>query len=90
VLALLRTYDTICLEDVRVDNRIRNQRLAKSISDAGWARFRTILACKAAWVGKRATHIHQPGLCGLWGAGAQEFGRAHTRLPHLRAGPGPR
>src|SRR5262245_37219653 len=30
-----------------------NPHLAKSISDAGWARFCTILAGKSAWVGKR-------------------------------------
>ena len=32
---------------------VRNRRLAKSISDAGWAQFRTILECKAAYAGKR-------------------------------------
>jgi putative transposase len=52
-LALLRQYDTIYLEDLRVANLVRNHHLAKSISDAGWAQFRTILACKAAWAGKR-------------------------------------
>ncbi|HEX8035510.1 MAG TPA: transposase [Ktedonobacterales bacterium] len=48
-----RAYDTIYLEDVRVANMVRNHHLAKSISDAGWAAFRTILACKAEWAGKR-------------------------------------
>jgi putative transposase len=56
-LYLLRTYDTIYLEDLQVRNMVRNQHLAKSISDAGWAQFRSILACKAEWAGKRVVAI---------------------------------
>jgi putative transposase len=56
-LALLRDYDTIYLEDLQVRNMVRNRHLAKSISDAGWAQFRTILACKAVWAGKRVVAI---------------------------------
>ena len=54
---LLRTYDTLYLEDLRVANLVRNHHLAKSIADAGWAQFRTILACKAAWAGKRVVLV---------------------------------
>jgi putative transposase len=52
-LALLRQYDTLYLEDVRVANLVRNRHLAKSISDAGWYQFRTILAGKAAYAGRQ-------------------------------------
>jgi putative transposase len=51
-LALLSTYDTLYLEDLQVRNLVRNRHLAKSISDAGWAQFRTILTSKAAYAGK--------------------------------------
>ena len=51
-LYLLRTYDVIYLEDLQVRNMVRNPHLAKSISDAGWAAFRTILTSKAAYAGK--------------------------------------
>jgi putative transposase len=56
-LTLLRDYDTLYLEDVRVANLLRNHHLAKSISDAGWAQFRTVLAGKAAYAGKRVVAI---------------------------------
>ncbi len=56
-LMLLRQYDTIYLEDVRVANMIRNRHLAKSISDAGWAAFRTILEAKAACAGRRVVVV---------------------------------
>jgi putative transposase len=51
-LALLRQYDAIYLEDLQVRNMVRNHYLAKSISDAGLAAFRTILTSKAAYAGK--------------------------------------
>jgi putative transposase len=47
-LALLREHDTISLDDWRVANLVRSHALAKRISDAGWAAFRTILDAKAA------------------------------------------
>jgi putative transposase len=56
-LMLLRQYDTIYLEDLRVANMVRNRRLAKSISDAGWAQFRTILEAKAACAGRRVIAV---------------------------------
>jgi putative transposase len=56
-LALLRDYDTIYLEDLQVANMVRNHHLAKSISDAGWAQFRSILAAKAAYAGRRVVAV---------------------------------
>jgi putative transposase len=56
-LALVRRYDAIYLEDLQVANMVRNPRLAKSISDAGWATFRTILAGKAVYAGRRVVAV---------------------------------
>jgi putative transposase len=56
-LALVRAYDVIYLEDLQIANMVRNRHLAKSIADAGWAAFRSILACKAVWAGKRVVAI---------------------------------
>jgi putative transposase len=56
-LALLQAHDTIYLEELRVSNLVRNCHLAKSISDAGWAQFRAILAAKAACAGRRVIAV---------------------------------
>ncbi len=55
--ALVRAYDTIYLEELRVANLLRNRPLAKSISDAGWAQFWSILDAKAAWAGRRVVAV---------------------------------
>jgi putative transposase len=56
-LALVREYDTIYHEDLRVANMVKNHHLAKSISDAGWGAFLTILTFKAASAGKRVLAV---------------------------------
>jgi putative transposase len=56
-LHLVRQYDMIYLEDLQVANLLRNRRLAKSISDAGWAQFRSILEAKAAYAGRRVIAV---------------------------------
>ncbi len=55
--SLLRQYDTLSLEDLRVASLLRNHRLAKSIADAGWAQFRSLLDAKAACAGREVVAV---------------------------------
>jgi putative transposase len=57
-LALRRTNGSLYLADLKVANLVRNHHLAKSISDAGWAAFRTILEAKAACAGRRVVAVN--------------------------------
>jgi putative transposase len=56
-LQLVRQYDTIYHEDLRVANMVRNRHLAKSISDAGWSAFLACLSFKAASAGREVVAV---------------------------------
>jgi putative transposase len=49
--------DTFAIEDLAVNNMVKNRRLARSISDAGWGEFRRQLEYKAERAGKNVLVI---------------------------------
>jgi putative transposase len=54
---LVRRYDNIAMEDLRVSNMVRNTRLSKSILDSGWSMFRQYLTDKAASAGREVAFV---------------------------------
>ena len=51
--ALVRDHGVIVIEDLAVQNMVRNRSLAKAISDCGWGTFRQMLEYKAPKAGRR-------------------------------------
>lgn len=50
--SLVRSYNTICIEDLNVEGMLQNHHLAKSISSVSWNEFRRMLTYKCEWHGK--------------------------------------
>lgn len=55
--AIIKQYDTACLEDLNIKGMQQNRKLSKSVSDVGWYQFNQFLQYKAEWYGKNIIYI---------------------------------
>ena len=58
---LVDRHGALAIEGLRIRNMVRNHSLAKSISDAGWNQFLTILVTKAEEAGLRVVVVNPAG-----------------------------
>ena len=54
---LVRENQTLAVEDLNVAGMVQNRKLSRAISDAGWAKFKTMLAAKCDKYGRHLTIV---------------------------------
>ena len=54
---LVDNYDTICMENLNVSGMVKNNKLARAISDMGWSEFKSMIEYKCDWYGKNLSVI---------------------------------
>jgi len=83
---LVKNYGRIAVEDLRIKNMVRNHHLARSISDAGWGQFVSILSYKAEYAGREFVQVNPNGTSQICsGCGATVKKSLSTRIHNCPA-----
>lgn len=56
---IIRSFDTICVEDLNIRGLMKNSNLSSAIGELGWYEFKMMLTYKAEWYGKNIIYIGQ-------------------------------
>ena len=79
---LVKSYDVIAIEDLKVKNLLGNHKLAHNIANASWALFRALLAYKCEWYGKKLIVVppqYTSRICSACGRKNTQFAHMKTR-----------
>ena len=77
---LVRRFDRIAVEDLHVRGMVRNRRLARSISECGWGKFRCMLEYKAERAGRTVVVVDR------WYPSSKTCSACGHLLAHLALG----
>ena len=91
-ISLVRRYDTICIEDLNVKGMTKNHRLSKSITDASWGNFVSMLTYKAEWNDKKVVKVDRYfpssqtcNVCGYVNKQTKDLSVREWECPHCHA-----
>lgn len=57
--AIVKNHDVVVVEDLNIGGMVKNRKLSRAISDAGWGMFVEMLGYKLEWAGKKLLKVNR-------------------------------